>query len=601
MPKFQFAGTRAKACVHSIQVETGGSITAAIAGNWKFYLQFRNRAGYSLMSDPVSVTLATGNKIEVTIPADARRDGEHIEEWVISGTNLSEFNVDAKVLCSVPAFDALGNPTILPHTVTLSSDEHFQLEASVATESALPSDKLHGMRRGVDSTGQILAWNSLTEAWEEVLPPRFTSYVPSAEGAGGANRDVGLLPTDYQGVTFPDYDSGNLLPVRGTSVGYWLCNDTDFDIPVGTPIDFTFRAGKYTDFSGKIIITPKGYADIATGHLDRSGEGGAGLYDGIDQDFIYQQFTGEIVLEKNLPPGRAYYFEITPQFTDAQLGNLISQGKILTVYAEFGIEKSAYAPGTLGLKDYIYPDPPTRKRIYPAIGILVAEASPGAGLVKQREFRRTGSELILGFAENTADQQVVISGDGVCFVSAIAPPYTVRRALVGTVDGVGKPTAFQYSLAVDSNKAIRLNIIHPTTIRADYPDLVAGSGLGDFNASKVYVYVRNTTTGEIQRFIQEIIPGSTSSNFAIGGTAGVVVPFLPSSSVTFGLYEPVSFTATTENAGSSFTSATVEVAIAYFFEKTVTSLNHITGCISEDSPEQVSNLTENMMLINFAF
>lgn len=614
MSKLQFAGTRAKACIHAVEVSSGGSTTAASAGNWKFYLQFRNRAGYNLFSDPVEFTLTAGQKVAVTIPADARRDGEHIEEWVIAGTNLSPFNIDARVLCSVPAFDTQGNPTPLPYTVTFSTDEHFKLEASVANPAALPTNKLHGMRRGVTSEGKIVAWNSQTNTWDDIIPPRFTTYVPSADGPGGANRDVGLLPSDYQGVIYPDYDSGTELPVRGDAIGFWLVNDSKYDIPAGTPISFTFRSGNFTDFQNKILITPKGFADIATGYLDRSGENGTGLYEGIDQDFVYQKSGGEIILEKNLPPNKAYYFVVTPQFTDAMLGNLVLQGAILTCYATFGEESSSYAPGTKGLGNYIYPEPASRRRIYPALGNLMAEASPGAGLIEQREFRKAGSQLILGFDANTANQQVVISGDGNCFLADIAPAYAVRRALAGTVDGVGRLTPFQYSLAVNSSKVIRLNITHPTAIRSNYPDVVAGSSLGDFNASKVYVFVRNTSSGQILQFVQSIISGSASSTFAIGGIAGTVVSSLPNPDNTFGLYEPVSFNATTEVVSSSLPTATVEVAIAYYFENTITSLNHTSGCILElaeggvvEYVQQVadgggSNVTaEDIMVLNFMF
>lgn len=612
--KFQFAGTRPKACIHTVNVESGGSTTAASAGDWKFYLQFRNRAGYSLFSDPVSFTLSAGQKVSVTIPADARRDGEHIEEWTIAGTNISPYNVDARVLASIPAFDDAGNPIALPHAVTFSSDEHLKLEASVANDAALPSQKLPGMRRGVSDSGQIKFWNANSETWDNVIPPKFTSYVPSAEGAGGSNQDIGSF-ADFQGVIFPDYDSGSTLPVRGRAIGYWLVNTGKFDVPMGTPISFTFRAGKYLDWQNKVLITPKGFADVVTGYLDRTGEGGVGLYEGIDQDFEYQKIAGEIVLEKNLPPGKAFYFEITPQFSDAQLGNLVLQGETLTCYATFSEENSVYAPGTKGLGDYIYPEPESRKRIFPSIGHLIATASPGAGLVKQREFRKSGSEIILGFDANTANQQIVISGDGVCFLADAIPPYCARRARAGTLDGIGLPTAFQYNLAVDASKVIRLNITHPTNIRNNYPDVVAGSNLGDFNASKVYVYIKDLNNGNILQYSEDIIPGSSSSSFAIGGLPGTTVTSLPNPDNTFGLYEPVSFTAQTELVSSFLPTGNVEVAIAYYFENTITSLDHTTDCIAElpnggvieyldaiASGAGSSSVTpEDIMIFNFAF
>lgn len=578
MPKFQFAGTRPQACVHAVNILSGGTTTSAIAGDWKFYLQFRNRAGYSLLSDPVAVTLIAGNRVQFTIPADARREGEWIGEWVIAGTR-SLFNVDARVLCTVPAYDSNGNAVTLPTSITLSSDEHFGIEVTVAAEADLPALALHGMRRGLLSTGEIVYYNSFASRWDNVIPPSFSSYVNSAEGEGGANRDAGLL--NWQNCLIPDYDTGYSSPVQGTAIGFWLVNNSDFDIPSGTPIEFVFRAGKYTDFGGKIIVRPKGFANILTGNLDRSGEGGTGLYEGVDQDFVFQNVNGEIILEKNLPPGWAFYFEIIPQFNDTQLGDLVLQGQILTCYASFSNERSSYAPGTYGLGDFIYPDPSPRRRIYPRIGYLSAKASPGAGLVKQREFRKSGSQIILGFTANTANQQVAVSGDGVCIAVDSIPIYAARRAYVGTVDGAGTPTAFQYNLSVDSTKVIRLIVTHPANIRSNYPDVIASSNLGEFNATKVYVYVKNLNNSQITRFAEDITPGATTSNFAIGGIAGVVVSSLPSPDNRFGLYEPVGFTASTENLASSFSSANVEIAIAYYFENTVTAIDHITDCIAE--------------------
>jgi len=135
-----------------------------------------------------------------------------------------------------------------------------------------------------------------------------------------------------------------------------------------------------------------------------------------------------------------------------------------------------------------------------------------------------------------------------------------------------------------------VTVTYPTAIRADYPDVIAGSADGEFNATYIRIYVRPVGGGTVTQFEQLITPSTASETFALGITVGTDIGSgsLPTrSDSTFGLYEPTTgnFTVGTQAGASSFSAGTYEVAIGFRYVDTVTTVTHSSdsGCIYEAS------------------
>lgn len=586
MSKVQFAGLRTKHCTPLVVVSNGGSFTSAVAGSWEFRLQARNRQGYNLYSDPTTVTIAAGDKVDVTLPADSRRDGEDVQEILIIAKKTGDTLTLARPVAGISGYGADRTTlTSLPVTLTLSCDGHLAITDSaqtVANEVALPtgSDRVNRMRRYISATNQIKAYHAETNTWELVSPPSFSSYVVSTISELGCNQDIRYV-ANYDGVIIDDYDSSSPSSL-GIGADFWLCNDTLYDIPAGAPIEIKSTLDDKPFPKGLIQVTVLGYANTTTGNLDVTGSGGVGTYPGVDIPFAYMGTPGELVLEKDLPSGWALKLRIKPNFQDYELNGLAIFGGILGALPEFSTNLGTYAPGTAGMGDYIVGEPDTRRRIVPQ-SLNSALALPGAGLVKQREFRSVGSQIVLGFAANSANQNIAIDGSGICYVTSTVPSGATLRAVAGTVDGAGRASAFAGSISLDNTKLLSVTVTHATAIRSDYPDVIAGSTDGQLNADKLRVYVKNTSTGAITYYDAPVTNATATETVTVGGVAGTSVgTTMPTVADSFGLYEPGSYTTSTPLGASTFTTMTASIALAYVFEDTITFLSHTAeGCITE--------------------
>jgi hypothetical protein len=154
---------------------------------------------------------------------------------------------------------------------------------------------------------------------------------------------------------------------------------------------------------------------------------------------------------------------------------------------------------------------------------------------------------------------------------------------------VSAPTGWNGSLTLNSSNLLRVTVTYPTQVRSTYPDVIANSADGEFNAGFVRIYVRPTGGGSVLQFEGTITPGVASQQFTVGGSAGTNIGSgaLPTrASADLCPYEPgnSSYTSTTLAGSSTFSSGTYEVAIAFRYANTITSINHAdTDCIPEAS------------------
>lgn len=593
MPRYQYQGTPAIPPAPTVQALSGGTITVAKAGTYYFWLQYRNRAGYSLVSaSSSSVTVAAGQKIRITIPGGARPspDGTDIQEYVVI-MHTSDSAAGAKVAATFPGYQADGTPYSLPAQIELDRDSHLDPGATVANVAALPASPVHGQRRYISDIDEIRAYDAIftPTGWKNVYPEVLNTYINSAIGEYGANADL-----------TSNIDEANIIKrayaVDGSlskPVGFWLVNDGTTAISKGTRIGIKVAIGGVDVTSlgimaGLIKMTFKGFANTTTGVKDTTGEGGVGLM-GVDAALDYTGEDTSFVLEKDLPAGSAYILEVQLQAAAFNLQNRGAQGAGISFLPFFFTNFAIYNPAAdyLGSAIFAVGD---RRRVVPNGPGLVALALGGQGQINTSGiggyiFPELGEQSVTGLLSNTANQKVVITPNGTCYVSTTVPATTGLRALVGTVNGRSVASSFAGSLSLNTTTRFTIQITYPTTIAADYPDVIAGSDKGEFNATNVIIFVRPVGGGTIREFTRTITPGVASETFTVGDDSGVSPASLPAPATDFALFRPAAGYVLNTTAGASpFSTGTYEVAIAYEYNNTVTSISHDyidNGCIYE--------------------
>ena len=594
MPRYQYQGTPLQPPAPTVSTNSG-SVTSAKAGTKSVWLQYRNRAGYSLVSTRVDVTVAANQRIDVTVPLAAlpSPNGAYIWEYTILLSNDTNVN-NACVVATIPGYDSDETTALSPpFTVQLSRDEHLELSKTVTLEADLPtgSDRIHGMRRYVDELGQIVEWDSIIEEWTQVVPGVFNTYVSSVSGNMGAGQDISAI-ADLGIVIVPDYGlSGTSIPV-----GFWLVNDGGQAIAQGTRIGLTIENGdEDVSYVGGIVggvqITFRGYVNTTTGVLDTTDAAGTGTMTGVNLTVPYQGKQTGLTLPKALPAGSAYWMDVQASITPAMLNNRITQGSTLKFSPYFYTDFAVWNPAGKIFGDFVAAEHGLR-RILPNVG-LTAIAQAGSGNITVANgaftFDNVAAQDVVGFTPNTSDQEVWLSINGTCLLASTQPDGTRQRALVGTVDGTGDATAWNVStVSLDGGTLLEVDVTYPTTIRDDYGDRIAGTS-AIFNATYVTIYVRPSGGGDILKFDELVLVGEASQSFTVGSVAGTnigtTLPTAPSAD--FGLFEPAddSFTVGTAVGDSEFAADTYEVAIAYRYLNTITAISHdpIDGNIYEAS------------------
>lgn len=589
MVRYQYQGTPNTPPPVTVSV-ISGNVTTPFAGTKSIWLQYRNRAGYSIASSRVQATVAAGQGLSVTIPLAAlpTPSGVCIWEYVLLLSNTTSIN-DACVVATVPGYDS-NETTVLPppFTVTLTEDEHFRLSQIVVNAAALPTtNRKHGMRRFVDADNKIVEWDAIASAWSPVKPQVFNTSVSAIAGTYGANADLSTL--DESIVIFPSYSMA--ANTASVPVGFWLVNDGSQLIEQGTRIGITIENGDAdvsytTGITGGIRLVFRGYVNVATGILDTIGADGITPMADIGVVVPYRGKQTGLTLPKDLASGRAYWIDIYAELTPALLNNRITQGSSLKASVYFYADFATWSPAGGIFGDFIAADG-DKRRILPEPG-LTAIAGSGSGNLTidsggSLSFSNVGAQTVSGFIANQANQSVWIGVDGTCLTATVQPNGTRRRAVVGTVNGTGFATAFQGSVTLNGSTQLRVTVNYLNEVRASYPDVIAGSP-ATINATFARIYVRPVGGGNILQFEAPLIPGANQV-ITVGSVAGTNIgTTVPApASADFGLFTPGTFTLSTVTDGSAFTAGTYAVAIAFRYSNTITSISHSTlnGCIFE--------------------
>jgi hypothetical protein len=588
--------SRYQPCPQTPPAPTVAVISGSVStktGTKYIWMQYRNRVGYSLVSTMTTVTVAASEGLQITVPTPARPspDGTDIHRFVILMSESSNV-LNACVVAEFDGYETDGvTKRTLPLSLNLTHDEHFKLSQSVANVAALPSQKVVGTHRQLTDTSSIVRWNGT--AWDVAKPQAFNTYTASTTAQYGSDVDLAVVASDQILTLDYDVDSG----IESIPIGYALANTGTVVQPKGTRIGFSvFLEGEDAAESfatGGLTIELIGYVNTVTGVLDTTGEGGIGTMAGVGVEVPYLGKSTGLSLPKDLPAGQAVVLVVRLNTTQALLGYKGVYGSGLRITPFFQQNLAQVSPGGKLFGSFIAAES-GKRRIVPATG-LEAIVLDGTGQIDLPGincyvFSNVGVQPVLSLAANTANQKVGITINGTCLIAPTAPSTTVAlRAIVGTLNTVSAPTGWNGSISLNSSNLLRVTVTYPTQVRSDYPDVIANSPDGEFNAGFVRIYVRPTGGGDVLQFEGVVTPGAVSQQFTVGAIAGTNIGSgaLPTrASADLCPYEPgnASYSSTTTAGSSTFSTNTYEVAIAFRYNNTITSINHAdTDCIPEAS------------------
>lgn len=562
----------------TIAATSGGSTT--VATNLYYWVNGYSRGGMNLLTSLGRVAVSIGQKLVFTVTAIA--PGDDVFGFILSASETNDATT-AKILAIAPA-RASNQETLIPAplVVNLTHDSHFGLGIS----SALPTSNLiNGMIRYAD--GQYQQYSSQLNTWEIVngWGTYLTSTTsPLTTGIYKNGCDVPILSNESI-IPLADYTGGTSTRFRlalqnGLEEGSGSILSTGSKVVLNILLDGNDAiAAQYLN-EGNIQINPV--------HVVRRSDGTVTALD--NSTLTWEWGVPFYTLTSDLLRGYAIAFDITV------VNATLPQGSDLIFYlSEYGrISEKVQSTGS-GSLVYAEGD---RLRIYPAqVGIL---RGTGNGLIEvtgetySYPVNATSRNFFgSGLQSNTADQIVAISGlsnGDITFRANTNQLLATEavRAIVSTVAVTVTPSAWVSVGSVTANQLINVTVNYPCdadgigTIRSDYPDVITGSAIGEFNPDKLRVFLRKNGTTITETTAIAVTPG-TSQGFTITsiGTSATL-PATTASDIGFWDYGSIS---TTKSGNSSdLTAGTYEICIAYQYEgNTVVSISHAIadGCITE--------------------
>jgi len=598
----QFASGRNQICPITTTLTTG-SITSGKARTYYFWLQARNCIGYTLLSTTSTITATVGSGIRLTFPSDCFRDGENWERYAVSFSTTNDPS-NASLLLEIPAIDINQNPISLPLSIDLTLDSHLVFETSTAT---LPNNVPHGFIVNYTSKGKLYRYDStssLIANGEDIIAATVGNWISFSE-TNTFDIYVNDTTSSVLGcdVAIEDLNNNYLISQYYAGDGsdsffrrIWLYNDTTVNVNEGERIGLTVDlqgVDVSASFTDLLTLVFEGYVDKATGEIDIYEDDTVTLlpYVNVTQDYTAAK-SSTLTIPKPLLPNVSYQLKVYANFSNSDLAR---NGLIPAYNSDLSIIPFLYSNNGISIGvgaftgDVILGgDDPNLRRVYPDEGVSVFVDS-GSGIVKQFLFENVGESIVSGLAPNTEDQILVIDGNGSVFLSTNLTANLAQRALVGTLSGESTFTSLSSPLPGDLSSEITATITFPTTIRNNYPDVIAGSSKGTFFAEQVRFYVKRTNLAdssvEYRHFTRTITPSLTSDTFILTYNAGTVATSIPSNTA-FGLYTPSSIVV--DNVTNIFPAENYTYEVCYCFVYTgtsITSINHSPsdGCIKEIS------------------
>jgi hypothetical protein len=613
----RYAGVGTICPSFNVSTASGGSLTSS--GSLYFSFQLQNRAGFNAPVVSSQISYTAGQKIQITIPDTVRKSGWDIHYFVISAGTTNDPSTHV-ALARYPGFqfgDGIDPQTLLselPATIELTRMQHIVLAPTVANLAALPTgiDRKDGQVRWVASeskwfeyradSSQIESANVIAVnvgQWVRVASP--STYVENSTDAGGSDRALpSIEPTSI--VPTPDYPGNTLEKELSTwESKYFIYNDTDINLPEGIEfgIELEYNNLRSPDLlSGLFMIEFKGFVQndgtLRTAKISDDSE-----FSNIGGYVPWTpKLTTNFLLPDDLLPTEAILIAVKPFFSSAELdfysdyrsgSTGMNSGDIIGIKPVIRTQSGDYNPlGKLLNDGSVVLNLGDQYRVVPDIGLSYKVLS-GCALVKSYDFPTKPTRTFSGLVANTADQKIVINGNGSVFTeldSYILQSSEALRAITSTLSGESHAGTFSTYIANSSSSGFDITLNYPCTaaglgtIRSDYPDVIAGNAKGSFNPYGVNIYLQRQDTLEIRKFTGNLVVAGESQTFTISDWTSGAIASLPSAE--FGLFTPGTSSLVSSDSGS-FPVTNYRVSYSFVYDgNQITDIDHSSPpCIYE--------------------
>ena len=529
-------------------VESNGNLTAPVT--LYLYVQLVNRVGRNLLSVPRSVSAAAGDKIVVTFNESLVRPGEDVLAIILSASLTNEPTTAVQIAWLDYRLADQISTIALPATIELTEDAHVEVtDLTVDTAAHLPSgtDQLNGMVREITDEGKIYSYSGLEDSWLFHKFSTVGSYNSQTDLEEGADQLIGAVP-----LFLPPVKSSTADSVR---VRYWLLNGFEENsapvIRQGQSINFIISVNGETYssvegrslwfnqvFDGLIKFELVGYYRYLNSSFDNSMDGAA-----VEVTWSPLSIPPSVLtLPVDLPSGWAAVIDVWLSFDEITLQNRgIKDTDVIGI--EFDLPRKLSTPSPLvnAFGENIIFSEGDRALVLPD------KIFSGKGIVDGRDVSIEEQDLE-GIVADTDNQLVVVDSvnSNVRLVQPGEEIYNSEsvRATISTSGGRTNPSSASNTVDLASGQSLEITITHPVignrgTVRGNYPDsLIAGSTLAFWDNPDLRLAIAHDNTLYEANYL---ITADTASSQTISLSSlddFVEVPFLPSVSNDFGLFEP---------------------------------------------------------------
>ena len=588
MAKIQYASGREQLCAVTLDTLAG----SLAADTYYFWLQSRNDVGYNLPGPIAEITVNGSQGIALTIPEQALIQGENWLQYAIS-IGTTSVATEAKLLL---VFDV--SEITLPYTVNLTLPVHIQTERELAS---LPTTNLiNGLLVSNTTTGIVSRYSSFSTQWHRHYDGFNVAIIDTTDnGILGCDTPLDLIDNSRHVINYDYAMDGS----EGVSRRYWLFNNTTSTLSIDREIGIT--ATIQDDDVSSLFYNL--FQVVFEGYFDRVEEefvlttNGTTPFSYLSVEVPYSATMENLILERNLAPEQAFQFRVFPEFDITELGLVRS---LLPIDSDVNLVPflvpNQGKPTDLGelLGDVIIGNDPNLRRVYPTAG-LSAFVDTGISIISGSIARVRSTSVAFGLQSNVNNQILAINTAGNVYPVTTLRANERQRALVSTLSGESAASTFSSQIEGNSNPNINVVVTYPTTIRANFNDVIAGSNKGDFNAEEIVFYVRkrNALNGaivETRRFAGFTPTNTTSDSFSFLYANGVVhAGDIPSAD--FGLFSPttlISANLTVQNTTGTFY---FDFAVSFKYNgNSVTNINHspLNGSV-EELAQNLATIAEN--------
>ena len=561
----------------TVSIEPGGSLDTAYNGN--AYIQFQNRAGRNLLSDPIPISVPAGSIAVFTFNEGLIESGEEVF-WIVLSLGSSPQNAIMVARIATTEADQITKKPF-PLVIRLTASQHFS-PSSVSGISDLPStDIIFGQIVLVTDEATYYIYDEWSLSWQP-FPDSRSAYLESTTAPSGCDR---LLTDVDSALRVPTkVGSNDTIPLRV----WWL---NGFFPDGGSPVEANTRLsleisvngsttsvdGKSfsTLFSNRIKASLVGYVERATGILDLSQAQGTTIWNPV---------SNFLVLPEELPRGYAAVWNLVLSFENEVMLGVISSGASIDInLVEVSENVGTPSPLAALIGDLVFTNG-ERLRIVPTPKRLSGLASIKTGYTINSSKELPFPGLL---AADTANQRITLLGSLNGFIQVRQAgegllPDEIVRAVASTEAGKGQ--LLSTPISVGAGSAIEVTVVHPRAVRNDYPDVIASNDKADYTPSVGRVGIAHDGTYYEENNVRSLGTGE-SITFIITDLTDFTVTTMHTPDVNFDLFRSESITAT----GLAGAGSLGGVYVIHFFaeyESPNTSITKIThdpgsGAIAE--------------------